>query len=272
MKKILLTGAALATLIGTPALAADMAVKAPPMPAPVPAWSWTGFYIGVNAGYAWGDSNHNSILSCPGAVGTCTYSIPANLATVTAAASGSVRPQSFTGGGQAGYNWQAGAWVYGVETDLSAFKLKGSRAAAGPFPAAASSFAVGTSLEADGLFTARARLGVLITPAALLYATGGLAVTELKLANTFADNFTPQTLGASSNNVTKAGWAVGGGVEWKFVPQWSAKLEYMYVDFGSVSTTLVTNNAFAFPFVNSMSTSADLKANIVRVGLNYQFH
>jgi outer membrane immunogenic protein len=90
------------------------------------------------------------------------------------------------------------------------------------------------------------------------------------LANAFADNFAPQTLGASSNNVTKAGWTNGGGVEWMCAPQWSVKAEYLYVDFGSVSTTLVTNRAFGV-FPNSMSTSADLKANIVRVGLNYKF-
>jgi outer membrane immunogenic protein len=262
--------AATALFIAAPSVAsaADMPLKAPP-PAPAPVYSWTGFYIGGNVGGAWGHSNQNSIFSCPGILGSCTYSIPADLAAVTTAASGSVQAHGFTGGGQAGYNRQTGAWVYGIETDLDAFHLTGSLAAAAHFPAAVSSFAVGTSLDTDWLFTARARLGVLVAPAVLLYATGGVAVTELKLANTFADNFAPQTLGASSNNVTKAGWTVGGGAEWMFVPQWSIKAEYLYVDFGSVSTTLATNIAFGV-FANSMSTSADLKAQIARVGLNYK--
>ena len=253
---------------------ADLPRKAPALaPPPPPVVSWTGFYVGLNAGYAWGHSDHGSVFSCGGSIplSSCTYDIPSNLAAVTAAATGSVNMNGFTGGGQAGYNWQAGTWIYGVEADFNAFNLKGSRAAAGPFPAAFSSFAVGTSLDTDWLFTARARLGGLIAPTVLLYATGGLAVTELKLANTFADDFRTPTFGASSHNDTKAGWTVGGGVEWMLLPRWTVKAEYLYVDFGSVSTTLVTNNAFALPFVNSMTTSAGLKANIVRAGVNYHF-
>jgi outer membrane immunogenic protein len=162
-----------AALIAGPAMAADLGAPVYRRPVVAAVYTWTGFYVGVNAGYAWGDSNQSSIFSCPGAVGTCTYSIPADLAAVTAAATGSVQSHGFTGGGQAGYNWQAGAWVYGIETDFDAFHLRGSLAAGAHFPAAVSSFTVGNSLDTDWLFTARARAGVLIAPAALLYATGG---------------------------------------------------------------------------------------------------
>jgi outer membrane immunogenic protein len=255
------------------ASAADLPRKAPPPAPPPPVYSWTGFYVGLNAGGAWGNSDHNSIFSCPAGTGNtdCTYSFPANVAAASAAATGSVHANGFTGGVQAGYNWQAGVWIFGVEADFNAFNLSGSRAAAGPFPQASSNFAVGSSVDTDWLFTARGRLGGLITPAVLLYVTGGLAVTKLEIANTFTDDFTPRTFGSSSQSDTKAGWTVGAGVEWMFAPRWSAKAEYLYVDFGSVSTTLVTNNAFALNSANLMTTSVDLKAHIARAGINYHF-
>jgi outer membrane immunogenic protein len=111
-----------------------------------------------------------------------------------------------------------------------------------------------------------------VVPAVLLYGTGGLAVTNAKVSNPYFTTNNPHDTasGSSSNSETRAGWTVGGGVEWAFAEYWSVKAEYLYVDFGSISTSA---NVTLPPFnPNVFSTSADLKANIVRVGINYRFY
>jgi outer membrane immunogenic protein len=128
----------------------------------------------------------------------------------------------------------------------------------------------------DWLFTFRGRLGWTVTPTALLYATGGLAVTDLKVGNFYVDQFTGATgsvTGASSNNVSKLGWTAGAGIEWALIRNWTAKVEYLYVNFGSINTTLLTtlSGAPGATVPNQMATSANLYANIVRAGINYRF-
>ena len=104
-------------------------------------------------------------------------------------------------------------------------------------------------------------------------------MTSLKVGNNFGDNcaafcgLTPNFGGLSNASTTKTGYAVGGGGEWAFNPHWSVKGEYLYVDFGNVSTTLTTNT-FPAGFItvgNTMTTSAKLNASIARLGLNYKF-
>jgi outer membrane immunogenic protein len=104
----------------------------------------------------------------------------------------------------------------------------------------------------------------------LAYATGGLAISKLEVANFFADSQPAQTSGASSASAIKTGWTLGGGVEAAIYYNWTAKIEYLYVDLGSVSTTALAT-APGLAGANVYSTSADLRANIVRVGLNYKF-
>jgi outer membrane immunogenic protein len=274
MKKFLLTTVAFG-ILAVPAMAADMA-PAPIYKAPVAVpvyYNWSGFYVGANVGYAWGEADLANNLACPtgGGAASCAYSFPANLAVVNAAGTGSISANGVTGGGQAGYNWQAGSVVYGIETDFEAFSLRGSRAVTGAFPAAASNYFVTTSTSADWLYTLRGRLGWTITPTVLLYATGGLALTDLHVSNTFNDNFTPTTVGASGANQTKAGWTVGAGAEFALWQRWTGKVEYLHTDFGSVSTTLTTNTIAAVAGPNVMTTSANLHADLVRVGVNYKF-
>jgi outer membrane immunogenic protein len=282
MRRLLIAGAALGALIAAgPATAADLSpvYKAAPVVAPV--YDWTGFYIGVNAGYAWGRSNVASTFACPGASGACAYSFPGNLGAIGAAGSGTLSPNGFVGGAQAGYNWQTGSAVFSIEADFDAFDLAGSQTAGGPVPFAPPglAFAVNTGVRAEWLSTVRARVGWTVAPTVLVYATGGLALTELRVANSFIDNFAAtglvatNTAGASSATQTKAGWAAGGGVEWALGQKWTVKGEYLYVDFGSVSTTATVVNpalaALAVP--NLLTTSANLTAHIARVGANFRF-
>ena len=115
----------------------------------------------------------------------------------------------------------------------------------------------------------RGRLGATVTPDALAYVTGGLAVGEVMTAGTvfgFDGDGNPVNTIVSSHN-TKAGWTVGGGIEARLAGNWTAKLEYLYLDLGSVSTvpTPAANATVAVAF-NSRVTD-----NIVRAGINYKF-
>jgi outer membrane immunogenic protein len=135
MKKLLLGSAMLAALVAGPALAADMPVKARPLPPPV--WSWTGFYVGGNVGYAWAHSDATASVDCPATVPpgwVCALNLPEslpNIPALNAAGSGSLDPRGFTGGIQAGYNLQTGNTVFGVEVDFGALRLNASRSGEG---------------------------------------------------------------------------------------------------------------------------------------------
>jgi outer membrane immunogenic protein len=272
MRRFLLAGAFLAAA-AAPTLAADLArpvYRAPVMVA-VP-FSWTGFYVGANAGYAWGNSDVTSVFACPS--GICPFMKAINLAAFTAGGTGSVSGNGFTGGVQGGYNWQAGNIVAGAEADFNAFHVNSSLTRTGlPVPAPnvpPASFSVANTLDSKWLLTVRGRLGWTVVPSVLVYATGGLAVSRLEAANFFADTQPAVTSGASSASTTKTGWTVGGGVEASIYHNWTAKIEYLYVDLGSVSTT-ASATAPGLAGADVYSTSVDLRANIVRAGLNYKF-
>jgi outer membrane immunogenic protein len=242
-------------------------------------YNWTGFYAGLNAGYAWGRSQATSSSDCPAILGYyCVGGISlANSAAVSADASGSLTPKGFTGGGQLGYNWQRGNVVFGVEADFNALDLNASFAAGRVYPSMAGiRYTTGVSVNTDWLITLRGRLGWAMQNDLLLYGTGGLAITKIEVRTNFADNNAAGgvsgAFGESSNSETKLGWTVGAGLEWAFARNWTLKGEYLYVDFGSVNTNAVIVYAPLLPAnTNSLSTSADLTAHIARLGINYKF-
>jgi outer membrane immunogenic protein len=183
MKRFLLTTAAFGMLV-LPAMAADMAPApiAYKAPIPVPVCIWCGWYVGVNAGGGWSDDSVKvggyPIFANPAALVATT----ADLAAAVPGASGSfgTKGSGFIGGGQIGYNWQFGAWVAGVETDIQGSTIKGSAAGASSIPVPgfagdAIQTSITTSDKLDYLGTVRGRLGYTVTPAVLVYATGGLA-------------------------------------------------------------------------------------------------
>jgi outer membrane immunogenic protein len=174
---------------------------------------------------------------------------------------------------QGGYNWQIGALVAGLEVDFEYFGLRGSSSGGAVYPCCApASIFITSSTKTDWLFTARPRIGY-ANNNWLFYATGGLAVTDLHGNFTFTDNVGPGHTESGSVSSTKVGYAVGGGIEAGLWSRWTVKAEYLFVDFGRVSTTsnnLIDALAFAFP-AQIFTHSLDLKASIVRLGLNYHF-
>ena len=252
------------------ASAADLPVKAyPKAPAAIAAvYNWTGFYVGANVGYGWGN-HHTNLTSDPALVG------PNFIALLDSANAAASKPAGVIGGGQIGYNWQQGQWLAGLEADFSGTDIRSTSDFSGLV--GVTRF-VHTEQRLDWLATFRGRIGVLAAPQFLLYATGGLAVGQVKtnasLTTTLANNI-PGCVAASiglcigsSDTSTKVGWTVGGGAEWALTSNWSVKAEYLYVDLGRSNSTGF-DARFAVPLPLFASTKDDF--HIARVGVNYRF-
>jgi outer membrane immunogenic protein len=220
-----------------PAFAADLsAYRAPLVP---PIYSWTGCYIGGEGGGAWGTSNHTA-ESGIGAGRTITgdFSTAGGLA-----------------GGTIGCNYQFGSWVFGAEDDMSWINTKGSTPDLAPFNVNAVS-----TTQQDWLDTLRGRFG-LAWGRTLIYATGGAAFTGAEVSAC-------PLIGCVGQYKTVTGWTVGAGLEYAFLSGWSAKLEYLYADFGSPQ---FINPPVQLGMGTVVTRNARLDDNVVRVGLNYRF-
>ncbi len=299
MKKLLATVALL--LAPTAGFAADLPSRAPapvPMLAVAPITNWSGLYVGATAGYGWSDNRIETsydssvreiagFLAIPGVVGTF---LPAQL--------GSKTNGGFTGGLTLGYNLQSGNFVYGVEADLSMLSRKSDsfssvlpgvvqiRPQNGTGPSYSDdtlSAAGATKGSADWLGTLRARAGFALDRA-FIYGTGGLAVGGVKSSTSFALNAHCVSVDCSSPNVdtngvwsgskssTKAGWALGGGIEYALTSNISLKAEYLHYDLGKVSYALAADTAGATLLPGTAgAVRARIAGDIVRAGLNYKF-
>jgi outer membrane immunogenic protein len=194
---------------------------------------------------------------------------------VAAAGAGDLAPGGFTGGVQAGYDWQDGAFVFGGEADFGALDL-GQSATAGsgfPFPFLGTSFVLTERMSTEWLATIRGRLGYTPLPQLLLYATGGIAFTDFRFSSSYADNAVsplfPGGTGFGSRSGVSTGWTVGGGGEWMLHDGWSVRAEYLYVDFGSERIAVPVSNTPAN--AQLMFVDADLTAQLARAGLNYRY-
>jgi outer membrane immunogenic protein len=203
------------------AAAADLSLaplyKAPPMV--TQAYNWTGFYIGINGGGGWGHSFWREDAT-------------------------GIGPSGGVVGGTAGYNWQTGRTVLGVEGDVNWANLSGSRTTPG-CPA-------GCTTSDTWLGTVRGRVGYAFDRV-LPYVTGGLAVGDIRAA----------TPGFPGGSTTNAGWTLGGGVEISLPGNWSAKAEYLHVDLGSFNCGAACGGV--------PNENVSMHDDVVRAGVNYRF-
>jgi outer membrane immunogenic protein len=241
--------------------------KAPAMVAPI--YNWSGFYVGLNAGGAWNDSNPRTTTLFPVAGYFADTSVPA----IALVGNQRINRSGFTGGVTGGYNWQANSALFGIEADFNYFGVKGSATGTALYPCCApTSFTINSTVSTDWLATVRGRIGFLATPALLLYGTGGLAVANVKANYLFTDTFAAATESASIST-TRYGWTAGVGGEYALMNGWSLKAEYLYVDLGRASVTS-NNLTLAGPFAIPLQTfthTVNLHSNIGRVGINYKF-
>jgi outer membrane immunogenic protein len=233
MRKLLVM-ASVAVVFAGSAYAADLPVayKVPP----VPVFSWTGWYFGVNGGGGWGTTDHTASITVGG--------MPAPLTTGDFNVSGTLV------GGTAGYNFQMGQWVWGAETDLNWANISGTfnGVIAGP------GIPFSLSSKLNWLDTTRVRAGWTFDHT-LLYATAGAAFGGLTTtAGTVIPGF---VVGSAAETQTRFGWTAGVGLEHAFTPSISAKIEYLHVDLGTQTQLLIDNVKFT--------------SEIVRGGLNLKF-
>jgi outer membrane immunogenic protein len=189
--------------------------KAPAYSAPAYA-NWTGFYVGINGGYGFGKSSWSG-------AGFTT---------------GDFDVKGAQAGGTAGYNFQTGVWVWGLEGDFDWSGMKGSVGA--------------LETKNDWMGTARGRFGYAGWNNLLPYITGGAAFGNIK----------GTAAGVSAVSKTNIGWTAGVGLEYAFLGAWSAKVEYLYADLGKATCDAATCG---------VDTDVKFKTNLVRVGLNYRF-
>ena len=192
-------------------------------------------------------------------------------------------------GAQAGYNWVAGRWLAGIEADIQYSPQRASLSSACPAalcnPALLGVIAnpqvnvsFGDSPQLDWFATLRSRLGVSISPDALVYVTGGAAMSQITTVGTIFGfspsvdaNGNPTAISANTvfgHHTGKTGWTVGGGVEAHLGGNWTGKVEYLYLDFGTATST--TTN-----LLNSTPLAVSLRSRVVdqvaRAGVNYKF-
>jgi outer membrane immunogenic protein len=223
MKTRTILAGIVAALLTAPlaAQAADLSPPRYPEPAyVVPMANWSGFYLGLNGGYLWGTSDWT------GGAGTFKVS-----------------PGGFIGGGTIGYNFQADAFVVGIEGDIDYVDAKDTASAA---------ICAGCTFKDTWLATVRGRIGYSFGPW-LPFLTGGGAWGNAEVT----------TAGGTVSD-TRGGWTAGGGIEYAFLGPWSAKLEYLYVDLGTATCTAA---ACGLP----ADAKIDFTANVLRAGLNYRF-
>jgi outer membrane immunogenic protein len=231
--------AAAIVLTGSEACAADMAARPIFTPPPPPVNTWTGFYAGLDGGF--GGNEFQYPTTAGGLAGTA-----------------SLHSSGFFGGGQVGYNWQFSPnWLVGLEADINAADIDGSANASTGFAAASA----GTRLDWFG--TVRGRLGYVVTPNTLVYATGGWAYGHTTTsANASLTGVTGTSVSTGVNQ--NSGWTVGGGIEYA-VNQWlSVKTEYAYVDLGTAN--LFTGSVGGVP----LTLGEKATFHTVKAGLNFK--
>jgi outer membrane immunogenic protein len=285
MKALATTGislVALGVMLGA-AGAADIPVVKAPEPVPN-VWSWNGFYGGLNAGFA--SAQSDTTVTFLNTVTGAPLLPPAGSVT-----SGATSQSGWIGGGQIGYNFTANNWLYGVEGDFQGTSEKGvgnflcaAPAAVGgvapaatcltgtaTFPPGAPGTTLSVSQALNWFGTVRGRVGLLISPTAFGYITGGLGFGSVNTSGTLgSNNLAGGAINTSfSNTQTNIGWTIGSGLEARIAgTNLTAKVEYLFLDLGTFHSSVAQSAATGIPIGSNISSH--IFDNIVRIGLNYK--
>ena len=258
MKSLALSAVALLGLTAM-ASAADLPRRTVAPVAPivsVPVFTWTGFYVGVHAGYAFSESDVRTTGVLPGNIDNVTLlARPPSLST---------EQEGFIGGAQIGFNYQFGMFVAGIEADISYTDLSETQTYLSPAPRAG--FRSTVSQELEYLGTVRARLGVAFDRA-LVYVTGGLAYGDVSYQADFLNQGGALQFAGRSSDL-EIGYALGAGVEYAFTNNLTLKAEYLYYDLGSKNVVV---DSIPGVGTGSYISRFETEGHIARVGLNYKF-
>jgi outer membrane immunogenic protein len=236
------------------ASAADMPVKAPPVPyVAAPASNWTGLYLGGQIGWGWATNQSTQLAATP--------------STLAGTTDKQVNSNGFLGGVYGGYNYQFNQFLVGVDGDYSAADVIGTGADA----ANTGNGHIGFHHDlVKWVATATGRLGY-VNNNWLLFAKGGWAWAEFDGHSTNVTAGGAGTVaGLSASNSNRNGWTVGGGVEYAFLAHWSAKVEYDYIKFDTVNFNS-TDTTTSTGVITIIPHSAVSSMNIVKGGVSYRF-
>jgi outer membrane immunogenic protein len=238
MQRLILAGA-LAFAAAGQALAADLPQAPPPPQAPAtyipvvaPVYNWGGIYWGINGGYGFGNSEWTNPFFPPGSSGT--FSLSGGLV-----------------GGTLGVNFQSDAWVFGVEGDFDASWINGTETNA--------FCVVACETKNTWLGTFRGRIGY-AADRVLFYGTGGLAYGNIEAGVT----------GGPFDKSTEPGWTAGAGVEAAFADNWTARIEYLFVDLENGSCVPASCGTGQM-VVNTTNATVKFDTSLIRLGLDYKF-
>jgi outer membrane immunogenic protein len=244
-------------LAATPSLAADLPARMPVKAAPAvisAAPAWSGFYVGLFAGYGWGRAK-----------ATAPYDANTGFFYNFLGASYAFDADGFFGGGTIGYSLQSGTIVYGLEGEVGYLGLKGSVIEPNDLPASADTT---TRFKSDVYGAIYGRLGV-AAGTALFYGKGGVAFLNAKASTIDPCAGTPgcgtTTLTMTGDKVM-VGWSAGAGIEWMLGAGWSAKAEYAYFDFGKIDVAGASSEPGEL-----YRQSIDVTAHTAKLGVNYRF-
>jgi outer membrane immunogenic protein len=240
--------------------AADLAPR--PVP-PAVAFNWSGFHVGGTVGWAWSAFDPHSSTVIDGYLPAAE-----DVAAVNATGAQSLKAKAWSGGIGAGFNWQTGQVVVGLEADIQALRLAGTVTNSGGYPTGGNvTYAFTTSANTNWLLTVRPRLGWAIDNW-LVFATGGLAVSDVSATFLWGDSSpAPGVFESATFTTVKAGYVVGGGVETAIGPRWSIKAEYLYVRMSTASTS-----ASPVQWPGQVFThNTELRASVARAGASFRF-
>jgi outer membrane immunogenic protein len=260
-----------AALFASPAFAADIPVYKAPVYAAAPVPSWIGPYAGVSIGGGFGHDTQGDavdysvpvISSDPGCKKkkSCdSYQDPLAQSSFPVSLSGVV------GGGQIGYNWAApflpGQWIIGLEADV--YGSTQNATGTSTFPSWAG-FSDQASAKVNALGTVRGRLGYVINNTWMPYVTGGYAWQHIQWAESII-NPAGGVTGVNNGSALQSGWTIGGGLDWSLTPAITARLQYLHIDTGTI--TSVANGTSP---INTVHTGLHVTNNLTTLGINYRF-
>jgi outer membrane immunogenic protein len=255
MKKFLAV-AAFAALSSATAFAADLPVKAPLL-SPAPAYSWTGFYVGGHVGAGWGRTE-TALTSVSAPI------VPLNNYPISLAFSQNSR-SGILGGAQAGYNWQTGWAVLGVQADIAGMDVKGTTPCL---------LILSCTDKSNWLATVSGRFGAVFMDRGLVYAKGGVAwLNTNHSVNTPSFGLgIPIPNQIANRDSTAWGWLIGMGAEYMITKNWTAFIEYDYIEFDKKNEAFALNLGGLNP-PGGVTINADIKnaLSIAKVGANYKF-
>ena len=260
MRSWLFVSTALAAVMcASAAQAADMRVKAVKAPVVAAPFTWSGFYIGVHAGVGWGKNQWRDFYD------------PLNPTSSLPGPDADYRVQGAIAGGQIGFNWQVDWAVFGIEADASWAHIKGDgnndpATVVGPSGTGCLDQGDPCRSKIDSLGTITGRFGVAFDRT-LLYVKGGAAWVHEKHTVGFTDLAFPASSYSGTTSKTLWGWTIGGGAEFAVSPNWSAKIEYNYIDLRDEQFTFT----FSPPQFFGAAGTLEQQLHVIKLGVNYRF-